>query len=216
MEVPIKKNGNWIYNYFKKTYESAYKKFDIDGIIEKNNLQTLKFHNVGDEWQWLSRAAVDIDSPVTFTHIDFRGSNIMVTETDGVVLCDFEYSCYGFRGFDFGTLIVHWGRERLDWQTPLKFPEYDVIKPLVEIYIEESVRLRGKEFSDDPRNSLEHIMREVKLFSLVALMFILLFKFDLDTSTVPGRPFDKDKLMVRMLIEQYFSYISLPITDELR
>ena len=196
MEVPIKKKGNWIHNYFKQTYESAYKKFHIDGIIEKNDLQTLKSHNVGDEWQWLSKASVDIGSPVTFTHIDFRGSNIMVTEANEIVICDFEYSCYGFRGFDFGTIIINWGRESSDWFKPLMYAHDDVIKPLVGIYIEESVRLRGKEFSDDPRNSLEHIMREVKVFSLVELMFGLLFKYNLDMSTVPGRPFDKDKLMV--------------------
>ena len=196
MEVPIKKTGNWIYNYCKQCYDHAYEVFDIDAIIEQNDMKNLKEHNFGDEWQWLCQAAIDIDSPVTFTHVDFRGSNIMVTETDGIVLCDFEYSCYGFRGFDFGSILLDWNRERVDWDKPLEIPEDDVISHMIEIYIEKSVRLKGKVFGEDPRNSLEHMLREVKVFALMGMMFFLLFKYKMDCAIVPTIPFDKTRLMV--------------------
>ena len=174
-----------------------FNKLDMGAYVINKNLELFTKHNVGDEWQWLIQAAVDIDSPITFTHIDFRPPNILVTETDGIVLCDFEYSCYGFRGFDFGTIFLEWGRDRKDWNTPYAFPEDDsTIKPLMQIYIEESVRLRGKEFSDDPRNSLEHIMREVKVFSLVAIMWVILFKLSLDDDFIAGVPFTRDTIMV--------------------
>ena len=127
-----------------------------------------------EEINWLKQVIIDCDSPINFSHVDFRGPNIMVTETDGIVLCDFEYSCYGFRGADFGTIFNEWGRPLQDFMKPPTFVDDTTLKPFIETYIEESVKLRGHTFNEDKRNSLEHILKEGKVFSLMSQMFFVL------------------------------------------
>ena len=97
MDVPIKKSTNWLKDYFETTYEKAVKKFPIEDMFNDFNLETLKKYDLKAEIQWLQKAMKG--SPIVFTHIDFRGTNVMVTElNDQIILCDFEYSSYGYRG----------------------------------------------------------------------------------------------------------------------
>src|SRR6185437_12709357 len=98
---------------------------------------------------------VEINSPVMFTHVDFRGSNIMVTESDGLVIIDYEYSCYTYRGLDFGTLFAEWDRFWADFTRLQDFPNDTTIKAFIDVYIEESIRLRGDHFRKDQRNTFQ-------------------------------------------------------------
>ena len=201
MDVPIKKTGNWIFDFFDESYKLSKERFDIKYLIQKSRSQTLKDNDLGQELEWLKKTILNVDSPQAFTHVDFRGCNIMVTQNQGIVLCDFEYSCYGFRGYDFGTIFGEYkGRVYGEWDKPKEFPSDDTIKPFVMSYIDESVKLRGKTFSEDERNSLEHILVEVKVFCLVSLMFFVLFTLKMNESLNPDIPFDKIQFMVRKVL----------------
>lgn len=200
MDVPIKKNGNWIFDNFEKWYNEAYSRFDIDKLVLDYDCHTLKKHNIRAELDWLFKTIIELDSPVTFTHIDFRGSNIMVTEPDDrIILCDFEYSGYGYRGSDFGSIFAEWnGRVWTDFLTLHDFPEDEQIIPFLESYVNESIGLRGKSFCEDKRNHLEHLLKEVKVFTMVSNMFFVMitlksYKNMRDSS----KPFDKRGSMVR-------------------
>ena len=196
MDVPIKRTGNWLFDYFDDSYKLANERFDLKALIDECKCETLKTYDIGEELEWLKKAVIESRSPHVFTHIDFRGSNIMITESDGIVLCDFEYSCYGFRGFDFGTIFSEWGRDFGSWHLPLEFPSDDTIKPFIDSYIDESIKLKGKQFSEDNRNSFENLLKEVKLFSLAASMWIILFLQKMNESVIEGIPFDKVETMV--------------------
>ncbi|CAG2174458.1 unnamed protein product, partial [Oppiella nova] len=97
--IPIKKKTNFVFNFFDNFYAEAYKLFDIKSLIDEYNCETLKAHDLKEELEWLKETIIKTDSPVTFAHIDFRGSNIMVTESNDIMLCDFEYSCNEYRGW---------------------------------------------------------------------------------------------------------------------
>ncbi|CAG2107329.1 unnamed protein product [Medioppia subpectinata] len=135
-----------------------------------------------------------------FSHHDFRGSNIMVTEPDDEILfCDLEYSAYGWRGFDFGTILVEWGRTFSEFgkseKDIQKYPNDETIKGLLKIYVEESIRLLGPKFANNPVNSIDHILREAKLFSLAAIMFLVVFSIKNDVSDGISLPIDKKLFM---------------------
>lgn len=205
MEVPIKKTGNWLFETYDNFYQTASKLFDLDQLYKDANCQTLMEHDLPQEIDWLKKAVLAVDSPITFTHIDFRGSNIMVTEPDDeIILCDLEYSCYGFRGFDFGSLFYEWGKEFLEWFKHFDFPTDQQITPFIDSYIEESVKQRGKEFSEDPRNSVQHILKETKVFALCNLMFFVLMNLRQDSSIIDDIPFDK--LATTVSLDSHFGY----------
>ncbi|CAG2177122.1 unnamed protein product, partial [Oppiella nova] len=70
--VPIKKNSNWIFDFFDNSYDDAYKLFDLKALYRETNCETLLRHDLKDELEWLKKVITEIDSPITFTHIDFR------------------------------------------------------------------------------------------------------------------------------------------------
>ncbi|XP_054157316.1 choline kinase A2-like [Oppia nitens] len=119
MDVPIKRTNNrldLIYESYKFAFEGN---FDIKTIFEKNNCQTLLNTDIKSEIQFIRDIIVKANSPTVFNHCDYRSSNLLVTEsadkTDGpIVVCDFEYGSYGYRGYDFILLIREWGRKPLD------------------------------------------------------------------------------------------------------
>ncbi|XP_054156456.1 choline/ethanolamine kinase-like [Oppia nitens] len=191
MDVPIKKSGNWVFETFDNSYDEANRLFDLKSLYDECNCQTFKAHDLNDEIQWIKDKITELDSPIVFTHVDFRGSNIMVTDENDLILCDFEYSCYGYRGYDFGTLFAEWGKNFFDFLKAQNFPNDNTIKPFIDVYIEEMIRLKGKTFTDDKRNTFEHILKEIKLFTLAANMFVITLSIKSNESVFVDRPFDK-------------------------
>ena len=196
MDVPIKRTGDLLIEYFNHTFSFANEKFDLKQLFEESNSQTLKNYDIGQELEWLKKVVLTSDSPHTFIHGDVRGANIMITESDGIVFCDFELASYGYRGFDFGTLFCEWGRSWGQWEDPHQFPSDDIFKIFINTYIKESVKLKGKQFNEDNRNSFEHILKELKIFTLVGYMWIVMFLLAKNESIFPGTPFCKLQLMV--------------------
>ncbi|CAG2102398.1 unnamed protein product [Medioppia subpectinata] len=161
MDVAVRKNGNSFMDNLDNFLDEAKGLFDINSLINECNCQTLSDYELTEELSWLKKTVAAVDSPVTFTHIDFRGSNIMITENDGLVVCDFEYSCYDYRGYDFGSVFSEWGKE-FGHYDHIYYPDDNEIKPFVESYIEESAKIFGKKFTRNERNSSKNLMKEVK------------------------------------------------------
>ncbi len=204
MDVPIKKTGNWIFETFDSFYEIAYQKFPINEFIEECNCETLKKYDLKEEIEWLKNCVKETNSPIVFCHNDFRGSNIMVTDPnnnnigdkkDRITFCDFEYSSYGYRGVDFGTIFAEWGRSWNDFMKLHHFPNDSTIMTFIEEYVSESVKILGKEYSTNELNSLEQLLKEVKVFVLVSNMFFVTFIIKSDEG-MESIPFDRKKNMV--------------------
>ena len=116
---------------------------------------------------------------------------------DEIVLCDFEYSCYGYRGFDFGTILVEWGRTMNDMTKPHDFPGDSAIESLLQHYIDESVRIFGQKYLENKNNSMDQLLREVKLFVLIGNIFFILFSIQNDDNS--KQIMDRKVMMVCML-----------------
>jgi thiamine kinase-like enzyme len=174
MDVPIIKNGKWIFQTYDTLYESAFKKFPINELIEEYNCETLKKYDIRHEIEWIKKRIIEIDSPILFCHNDFHAANILVTQPNNnsderIVLCDFEYSG--------------------------DFPNQCITNLFFEEYIAESVKIHGNGYSAKKSNSIEHLTREAKIFSLVSnLIFVVnILKTE---ETIIGVEFDKKENMV--------------------
>jgi ethanolamine kinase len=200
MDVPIIKNEKWIFQIYDTLYESAFKKFPINELIEKYNCETLKKYDIKYQIEWIKKRIIDIDSPILFCHNDFHGANILVTQPSNnsdekIVLCDFEYSGYSYRGLDFGTLFIEWGRDANEFMKIGDFPNECVTKVFFDEYIAESVKIVGNKYSAKESNSIEHLTREAKIFSLVQNLIFVVYLLKTD-ETALGEEFDKKKNMV--------------------
>jgi thiamine kinase-like enzyme len=114
LNVPIKKNNYWIYDNFDRFYRESFEKFPIESMINSYKLMELMSTNLMREIEWIKKAIKTTKSPIVFCHNHFRGSNILIKQSESnnerILFCDFEYSSYGFRGIDFGSLFANWGR----------------------------------------------------------------------------------------------------------
>ncbi|XP_054157317.1 choline kinase A2-like [Oppia nitens] len=197
MDVPIKRTNTRL-DRIDEWYRFAFEgNFDIKAIFEANNCQTLLNADIKSEIDFIKDVIVKADSPIVFNHCDYRSSNLLVTEsadkTDGpIVVCDFEYGSYGFRGFDFKSLIQEWGRKPFDYSVDGLPLEDSVLRPLVEIYVNECEKIFGKQFTANEINSVDHIINEINLLHLFSLLFLTIFfiKMDLeDKSDIKTNPF---------------------------
>ena len=168
LEVPIKKSSDWLHQMMTKSYAEAFEKFDIKEEIEKYNCNTLKGFDLKQEMDWITSVVEKVNSPVVFTHNDYRSSNLLITEpNDELIVCDFDISNYGHRGSDFNNLYREWGPKREFIKPITNLPIDDsVLKPLLEIYVKESQRINGKSYTENPINSVEHLIKEIKVFFL--------------------------------------------------
>lgn len=73
------------------------KKKALHEIINSYDLET--------EYQQLKKVLLMTKSPVLFCHNDVQVGNILKVEND-LMLIDFEFACYSFRGFDIGNHFI--------------------------------------------------------------------------------------------------------------
>jgi thiamine kinase-like enzyme len=185
--------------------EKAYKKFPIDKLMADLKLDAITTDGLRLELEWLREIMSSTESAVCFVHNDFRPNNILVLDAnDGndnpndnqIIFCDFECSGYGFRGTDLGSLFAEWNREGLESYTRVQnFPNDFIVKSFIEEYIRESIRLNGDKFSEDSRNSCQHIIKETKVFTLVSNLYFITASLVMDESP-DMEVFSKTNLMV--------------------
>jgi ethanolamine kinase len=181
LDVPLAKDLNWLKRYFNEFYDKGYQEFPIDHIIKEVNAQNLIKRNLKEEYEWLLRCIDAMNSPIVFSHNDFRGSNLLVHEIVDdnnprlITLCDFEYSCYYYRGFDLGVCLSEFGNTLLS--APQQIPSDKVLEEFLRGYLDESIKIHGEEYGLNDQNSMRRLINETKVFALAAKMFGVMFLF---------------------------------------
>ncbi|XP_054157320.1 choline kinase alpha-like [Oppia nitens] len=187
MDVPIKRTYNWALKDLDDSYSAVFdSNIDINEMFRKYKCESLLSANMKSEIQLIKQLIAKADSPVVFIHNDFHACNILVTDrvdniNGQIVVIDFEYSSYGFRGLDFIALMLEWSRKPFDFSVD-GIPHNDsLVRPLIEIYLNECQIIYGKQYSADKRNSVDHIINEIKLFHLIWCLIdtIVMLKLDL-------------------------------------
>ena len=198
LKVPLKKDPNFLYELMSNSYNEAYLKHPINQYIEEYNCETLKKYDLKTEIDWIKDVMKKSGSPVVFTHNDFRSSNLMITEpNDDLVVCDYDITCYGYRGYDFVSLMREWGRKQFEMRSIEGLPLDNQFRHVIEVYVEECQQIHGKSFSENKINSVDHILKEAKLFMLFGFLFFSTLCMKSEEND-PDFPFDRKMLMVNM------------------
>lgn len=166
MKAPIKKNIN-VFLTMEKLYQDSQKE-DIQVMIKNLNLTNLMKIDFIKEINWLRDVIAKIDPPVVLNHNDYTKRNMLIKKEvvdplDRVVIFDHEHASYGYRGRDMSRLFDLWNKKRSE-QKP--FPSDEVIVPFIELYNQECVKLLGEKYSKSDKNSVERILKEIKVSHL--------------------------------------------------
>ena len=161
MKPPLPRNHDLITTFFtssaKKLKESAEK---YNKLFESYECKALLDCDMSSEVNWILESIPTFESPIVFSHNDFRFRNQMITEDKEVVLGDFEMSSYYCRGFDLAALFYKTDTNE------------EVIKEFITQYLKEGNRIFGKTYSDNATNSVDHILQELKQFTMVYSLFM--------------------------------------------
>ncbi|XP_071441100.1 choline/ethanolamine kinase-like isoform X2 [Hetaerina americana] len=132
MNVPISKEPRWLWDTLqrwmttvqemKSDYELENISSDEKSVLIKNVLRP----NFSDEVEWLRKQVTKVSSPVVFCHNDMQEGNILLKEEEtpemrptnqlsspsrrhsNMVIIDFEYCSYNYRGFDIANHFCEW------------------------------------------------------------------------------------------------------------
>ncbi|XP_030646546.1 choline/ethanolamine kinase [Chanos chanos] len=113
MVMPFNKEPTWLFRTIDRYMDQIMTiKFVREAHIKKFN--KLMKYNLPAELDSLRSLLAATPSPVVFCHNDVQEGNILMLDdrdqssTDKLMLIDFEYSSYNYRGFDFGNHFCEW------------------------------------------------------------------------------------------------------------
>ncbi|KAM3609622.1 uncharacterized protein V6R79_017832 [Siganus canaliculatus] len=113
MRMPFNKEPKWLFGTIDRYMDQVLKlSFTREAHVKK--YKKLMKLDLAAELENLRALLAATPSPVVFCHNDVQEGNILMlqdrdqTATDKLMLIDFEYSSYNYRGFDMGNHFCEW------------------------------------------------------------------------------------------------------------
>ncbi|XP_056137402.1 choline/ethanolamine kinase [Lampris incognitus] len=179
MLMPFNKEPKWLFGTIDKYMDQVMKlKFVREAHVKKFN--KLKKYNLPAELESLRSLLHSTPSPVVFCHNDVQEGNILVledrdpTSADRLMLIDFEYSSYNYRGFDFGNHFCEWMYDYTHnkWPfykaTPENYPTREQQLQFIRSYLEEQRRGGASAVHEDQTQMEEEMLIEANRYALAS------------------------------------------------
>ncbi|KAM6937811.1 choline kinase alpha isoform 2-T2 [Xenentodon cancila] len=113
MRMPFNKEPKWLFGTMEK-YLSQVMKLNFTKESHLRRFSRLLAINLPQEMEMLKSLLESTYSPVVFCHNDCQEGNILLlkrhqsSDKQKLMLIDFEYSSYNYRGFDIGNHFCEW------------------------------------------------------------------------------------------------------------
>ncbi|XP_043677380.1 choline/ethanolamine kinase isoform X1 [Vespula pensylvanica] len=175
MQVPISKEPTWLWNTMTKWLATATDILEnIDEIdsCQLENVYVLRSIDLEHEINWFRDLVKKEKHPVVFCHNDMQEGNILLRQNSRkteLVVIDFEYCSYNYRGFDIANHFIEWQYDYTAAKYPF-FHERTGAGPTKEQkldFIKSYLRTVQKESQTEE----ERIMMEINVFSLASHLF---------------------------------------------
>ncbi|XP_069713948.1 choline kinase alpha isoform X2 [Phaenicophaeus curvirostris] len=182
MKMPFNKEPKWLFGTMEKYLNQVLRiKFTRESKTRK--LNKLLSYNLPQEMKNLRAMLEATPSPVVFCHNDCQEGNVLLLEgrensdNQKLMLIDFEYSSYNYRGFDIGNHFCEWMYDYTYEKYPffkasvLKYPSKKQQLHFISSYL--SAFHEGYEkLSNEEKSKLEEeVLLEVNRFALASHFF---------------------------------------------
>lgn len=113
MVMPFNKEPKWLFETIER-YMNQISSISFSGDSHIRKFKKLTSYNLRNEMNSLRALLESTHSPVVFCHNDIQEGNILLlsekenSSNDKLMLIDFEYSSYNYRGFDIGNHFCEW------------------------------------------------------------------------------------------------------------
>ncbi|XP_058799024.1 choline/ethanolamine kinase isoform X2 [Phymastichus coffea] len=176
MQVPISKEPTWLWDTMDKWLDTATDILEnIEDIDSRqlDNVSFIKSIDLDEEISWFRTLVKQQKYPVVFCHNDMQEGNILMRQNSAkseLVVIDFEYCSYNYRGFDVANHFCEWQYDYTNKNYPF-FSERSSCGPTKEQklnFIRSYLKTAGKEGQTEEE---DRMMAEIKLFSLASHLF---------------------------------------------
>ncbi|XP_038198302.1 choline/ethanolamine kinase isoform X2 [Arvicola amphibius] len=176
MEMPFTKEPHWLFGTMER-YLKQIQDLPSTGLPQMNLLET---YSLKDEMGNLRKLLDATPSPVVFCHNDIQEGNILLLSEpendDSLMLVDFEYSSYNYRGFDIGNHFCEWVYDYTheEWPfykaRPTDYPTRGQQLHFIRHYLAEVQK--GQVRSEEEQKKLEEdLLIEVNRYALASHFF---------------------------------------------
>ncbi|XP_069739022.1 choline/ethanolamine kinase-like [Phaenicophaeus curvirostris] len=178
MVMPFNKEPKWLFGtmewYLKQISELTFAEEE-----QRKKFNHLKAYNLPEEMKNLRELLEATPSPVVFCHNDVQEGNILLlagredSSSDKLMLIDFEYSSYNYRGFDIGNHFCEWvysySHDRWPFftATPGNYPSRQQQLHFIRHYLSEE---SGSSPEEQSRLE-EQLLSEISRFALASHFF---------------------------------------------
>ncbi|XP_048209472.1 choline/ethanolamine kinase isoform X1 [Perognathus longimembris pacificus] len=176
MEMPFTKEPHWLFG----TMERYLKQIQDLPSTDLSQMNLLEMYSLKDEMGNLRKLLDSTPSPVVFCHNDIQEGNILslsdTKNVDSLMLVDFEYSSYNYRGFDIGNHFCEWVYDYTHEEWPFykaqltDYPTQEQQLHFIRHYLSEV--MKGETLSPEEQKKLEEDMLiEVNRYALASHFF---------------------------------------------
>lgn len=175
MEMPFTKEPHWLFG----TMERYLKQIQDLPSTDLPQMSLLEMYNLKDEIGNLRKLLDATPSPVVFCHNDIQEGNILLLSkpaNDSLMLVDFEYSSYNYRGFDIGNHFCEWVYDYTheEWPfykaTPTDYPSREQQLHFIRHYL--AVVQKGAVLSEEEQRKVEEdLLKEISWYTLASHFF---------------------------------------------
>ncbi|KAH0621019.1 hypothetical protein JD844_022009 [Phrynosoma platyrhinos] len=179
MKMPFNKEPKWLFGTMEKYLNQVMRiKFTRESRVRK--LNKILSYNLTQELKTLRSLLEATVSPVVFCHNDCQEGNILLlegredSEKQKLMLIDFEYSSYNYRGFDIGNHFCEWMYDYVYEKYPffkansLKYPSRKQQLHFISSYLAASQNGFENLSSEDKSKIEEEMLIEVNRFALAS------------------------------------------------
>ncbi|XP_028814887.1 choline kinase alpha [Denticeps clupeoides] len=182
MRMPFNKEPKWLFGTMEKYMNQVLRiTFLRESLISK--FTRLLSYNLPQEMERLKNLLASTCSPVVFCHNDCQEGNILLlsgsetTEKQRLMLIDFEYSSYNYRGFDIGNHFCEWmydyncDKPPFFKVNPKNYPTKAQQLHFYEHYLSEYNKGFENLSKEDQTKLKEAMIKEVNRFALASHFF---------------------------------------------
>ncbi|XP_077035443.1 choline/ethanolamine kinase isoform X3 [Agelaius phoeniceus] len=182
MAMPFNKEPKWLFGTMEG-YLQQISELTFSEPAQLQQLEQLRGYNLEQEMRSLRDLLEATPSPVVFCHNDVQEGNILLlagreASSDRLMLIDFEYSSYNYRGFDLGNHFCEWvySYSHEGWPCfqahPEHYPSRQQQLHFIRHYLSAALSGgAGRAPQEEQARLEEEMLREIERFTLASHFF---------------------------------------------
>ncbi|CAN8210446.1 unnamed protein product [Coccothraustes coccothraustes] len=181
MAMPFNKEPKWLFGTMEG-YLQQISELTFSEPAQLQQLEQLRGYKLEQEMRSLRDLLEATPSPVVFCHNDVQEGNILLlagreASSDRLMLIDFEYSSYNYRGFDLGNHFCEWvySYSHEGWPCfqahPEHYPSRQQQLHFIRHYLSALSGGPGRAPPQEQARLEEEMLREIERFTLASHFF---------------------------------------------